>query len=247
MKKTVLAVSLVLLLLVSCATKKNVEPEPEPEVVQATVVEQFDPVEEPSSAVSEEVVNVPTEEVAESTQLIPDEEVIEEQPASEEVVFDSPEEPAPTQEETLPESDWGHVFTKDDQGEVTASEPEAVSQPSEASISSPQKEVVTTTAAAPAVQESPVQEKEPSVFDRIVLFISHEILFSIGLLVCAVGVIYFIVALVRSSSRRSKRSSRKMEKTSSEPAEKKSEEQSDAELADEDDEFLKALLRDGKK
>lgn len=240
MKKTILVISLVLLLLVSCATKKPVETEPEPEVVQAVVVEDLTPEIVPEPAETE--VITPEEEKVEEPQLIPEEEVTE-VVEPEETVFEVPEEEAPVVEQTIAESDWSKPIASSEQPVVEEKpKTEPPTQPA-FTTTSEQPRPAATRPAAPA----PVQtEQEASVLDKVITFISHEILFSVGLLVCAVGLIYFIIALVRSSSSRARRKA-KRNSQAAEVSEKPEESTSDSDLSDEDDEFLKALLREDKK
>ncbi len=178
MKKTILAVSLALLLLVSCATKKPVEAESEPEVVQTTVVEQLPPVEETPAASAEPAIEA-QELPEEEKQIVSEPEVVSQEPVTETSVAEPSETVSFTEEQTLPETDWGHVFTSsevpaDEKTEPKAeseSKPETVAAPT-ASVQSPVK------AESPAIsQPSPsVQEnKEPSLTDKVLNFISHAL------------------------------------------------------------------------
>ncbi|MBO4393921.1 MAG: hypothetical protein J5800_06220 [Spirochaetales bacterium] len=240
MKKTALVISLVLLLLVSCATKKPVETEVEPEVVQAVVVEDLNPENVPTPAEPETIIY--EEEKVEEPQLIPEEEVTE-VVEPEETVFEVPSEETSVDEQTIAESDWSKPISSSEQTVVEQPKAEPTTQVSAPEAESEQPKPSFSRPSAP----EPLQtEQEASVPDKVIQFISHEILFSVGLLVCAVGLVYFIIALVRSSSSHSRRKAARRSQAANEP-EKQETQDSDSDLSDEDDEFLKALLRDERK
>ena len=102
--------------------------------------------------------------------------------------------------------------------------------------------------------------KEPSFVDKVTdvlkkigQFIMREKLLSIGFLTCIIGVIYLIIALVKTRHRRDRFDSyhdyqedesyeQEPEKVEAKPAPKRH----DTEPEDEDDEFLRSLLGDDK-
>ncbi len=245
MKKRLLFVCSILLVLASCASNKAVKTEVEPEPVETTVVEQIEVpvlVEEDLSPASAEVAS---DQPAEEPQVLPEEEV--EQPISESVLEEIEQEFTEMEPvQTLPESDWGYVFTSSEQ--PVSQEAEEEKPVVEETASQVKEEKPSAPVSIPS-QAAPVQPKsEPSVFDRILLFISNEILFSVGLLVCFIGLVYFIIALVRSGSRPSRRRKPNRDDKVSEPSETVDANASDdSDLSDEDDEFLKALLGEDRK
>ena len=249
MKKYVLTVSLVLLFLVSCATKKA-ETEVIPETVETTVIEQLPPTVSAVSEVSEDVVP-PVEESFVPQQETPVEVVVPETEVtvSEEVTPSSATVEAASEE--APVTDWGYVFT-------------SPSSPSEAETAQPVKpEEVKTTSSKPSAIESPkapVIEEETgpqntSFITKLAYFFAHETLFSLGLLVCLGGLIYFIIALVKSSGMIEKKKPAVREAEPSQPSQpsqtKEDFEPQDGSSGfdpdDENDEFLRALLGEDKK
>ena len=92
-------------------------------------------------------------------------------------------------------------------------------------------------AAAPAEVSKPAAakvaepiEKKPSFFSKVLYFVTHEILFSIGLLVCLCGLIYFFIALIKTSNVKKKKKESK-EEDKAEEAKAGSEEESKNEEA----------------
>lgn len=252
MKKYVLTVSLVLLLLVSCATKKA-ETEVIPETIETTVIEQLPPAVSEVSEVSEDVVP-PVEE-----SLVPQQETSVETVVSESELAVS-EEVIPTtatveaSSEEAPVTDWGYVFT-------------SPSSPTEAEAAKPVKtEEVKSTSSKPSSVEAPKapvieEENEPqntSFITKFAYFFAHETLFSLGLLVCLGGLIYFIIALVKSSGMIEKKKPAVRDAEPSQPSQTSQTDQTKEDVEpqdsssgfnseDENDEFLRALLGEYKK
>ena len=241
MKKYVMVLSLVLLLLVSCATKKT-EQEVLPESVETTVVEQLpQPVSEPETEITpaeEKPETVQQESASAETASEPEVAVTEEVTTA-----DTKAEKA---SEEAPVTDWGYVFTSPASSDVT--------QPEKA-------EEVKTAVSKPKATEMPKatvveEETEPqktSFITKVAYFVAHETLFSLGLLVSLGGLIYFIVALVKSSGMIEKKKPVVREE---EPTEDKTPSKEDVEpqdtssgfdSEDENDEFLRALLGEDKK
>jgi hypothetical protein len=248
MKKFVLTIALVLLLLVSCATKKT-EQEQTAEVVETTVVEQLPPS-VPATVVDE---NPPAEETA-TSQENPSEEasVLPEVIAPLEDIPSETETPASTD---APVTDWGYVFTS-----PSTEEPAKAQTTSDtAKATEVKKDVVKP--AAPAVQSRSVSEPAEegitnnSFLSKVINFIAHEKLFSLGLFVLLVSLIYFIIALVRSSgmTRSKKKKVAYREEvthetyTSNEDVEMQDSSSSGFSTEEENDEFLRALLGEDKK
>lgn len=256
MKKYVLTVSLVLLLLVSCATKKA-ETEVIPETVETTVIEQLPPTVSEVSEVSEDVVPpveesfVPQQETSVET-VVPEAEVA----VSEEVTTTTGTVEAASEE--APVTDWGYVFTSPS----SPSETEEAAQPvkSEEVKSTSSKPSAVEASKAPVIEE----ENEPqntSFITKFAYFFAHETLFSLGLLVCLGGLIYFIIALVKSSGMIEKKKTAVREAEPSQPSQTSQTDQTDQtkedvepqdsssgfNSEDENDEFLRALLGEDKK
>lgn len=256
MKKYVLTVSLVLLLLVSCATKKA-ETEVIPETVETTVIEQLPPTVSEVSEVSEDVVPpveesfVPQQETSVET-VVPETEVA----VSEEVTPSTATVEAASEE--APVTDWGYVFTSPS----SPSETEEAAQPvkSEEVKSTSSKPSAVEASKAPVIEE----ENEPqntSFITKFAYFFAHETLFSLGLLVCLGGLIYFIIALVKSSGMIEKKKPAVREAEPSQPSQTSQTDQTDQtkedvepqdsssgfNSEDENDEFLRALLGEDKK
>lgn len=252
MKKYVLTVSLVLLLLVSCATKKA-ETEVIPETVETTVIEQLPPTVSEVSEVSEDVVPpveesfVPQQETSVET-VVPEVEVA----VSEEVTPSTATVEAASEE--APVTDWGYVFTS----------PSSPSETEEAAQPVKSEEVKSTSSKPSAVEASKapvIEEHEPqntSFITKFAYFFAHETLFSLGLLVCLCGLIYFIIALVKSSGMIEKRKPAvreaepsQLSQTSQTDQTKEDVEPQDSSSGfnseDENDEFLRALLGEDKK
>ena len=271
MKKSLLVIlAVILVLLASCATKKPDQGKT-PEVVQTTVVEQ----------VSSDHVLVVDDRPSEAEPVAP---VVEEMiPAQQQVVAD-PEntviaEPADVEVELVaPEkettaNDWDFVFTSSDKA---TQEPKPEAAPSSPAVKTEEKKPEQTKpVAAPSsgsstpAAEKPAApaEKKTSFFGNVASFISHEILFSLGLLVCLGGLVYFIIAMIKSSNIKKRRKTvdvdeadrngkpetsaddgKKSDEKSSEPVKPVSKEApKDFEINDEEDEFLKALLGENKK
>lgn len=253
MKKYGLTVSLVLLLLVSCATKKA-ETEVIPETVETTVIEQLPPTVSEVSEVSEDVVPpveesfVPQQETSVET-VVPEAEVV----VSEEVTPTTATVEASSEE--APVTDWGYVFTS----------PSSPSEAEEAAQPVKSEEVKSTSSKPSAVEASkaPVSEEEnepqkTSFITKFAYFFAHETLFSLGLLVCLGGLIYFIIALVKSSGMIEKKKPAVREAEPSQPSQtsqtaqtKEDVEPQDSSFGfnseDENDEFLRALLGEDKK
>ncbi|MBQ7645301.1 MAG: hypothetical protein IJS84_09785, partial [Spirochaetales bacterium] len=105
------------------------------------------------------------------------------------------------------------------------------------------------TGAAPAA--APADKGFKATVKKIGDFIMKEKLFSFGMLVCGIGLVFLIVSLIKSSSKRDDSSGFKgfdeEPQTQEEEPEKESEEPvQDTQTADEDDEFLKSLLGEDK-
>lgn len=237
---------MVLLLLVSCATRKT-DQEATPESVEIAVVEQL-----PPSVVSNTSEDVPPVEESDKPQgeSSSEEAVSDVQLVS--IEEDIPPEPGETVSSEAPVTDWGYVFTNPSPAEVAAAQKE--SEPVNA-------EEMKSTVSKPASSYSSVQvvsEKEvtdvqkTSSITKVAYFISHETLFSLGLVVCLSGLIYFIVALVRSSGMVERKKPVIHEEEPSEPSSDKEDVEpqdnsSGFDSEDENDEFLRALLGENKR
>lgn len=235
MKKYVMVLSLVLLLLVSCATKKT-EQEVLPESVETTVVEQLpQPVSEPETEISpaeEKPETVQQESASVETASEPEVAVTEEVTTADTTAEKAAEE--------APVTDWGYVFTSPASSDAT--QPEKAEEVKIA-VSKPKATVV----------EEDTEPQKTSFITKVAYFVAHETLFSLGLLVSLGGLIYFIVALVKSSGMIEKKKPVVREE---EPTEEKSPSKEDVEPQDtssgfdpedENDEFLRALLGEDKK
>lgn len=235
MKKYVMVLSLVLLLLVSCATKKT-EQEVLPESVETTVVEQLpQPVSEPETEISpaeEKPETVQQESASVETASEPEVAVTEEVTTADTTAEKATEE--------APVTDWGYVFTSPASSDAT--QPEKAEEVKIA-VSKPKATVV----------EEDTEPQKTSFITKVAYFVAHETLFSLGLLVSLGGLIYFIVALVKSSGMIEKKKPVVREE---EPTEEKSPSKEDVEPQDtssgfdpedENDEFLRALLGEDKK
>ena len=235
MKKYVMVLSLVLLLLVSCATKKT-EQEVLPESVETTVVEQLpQPVSEPETEIT------PAEEKPETVQQeAPFTETVSEPEIAVTEEVTTADTTAEKASEEAPVTDWGYVFTSPASSDVT--QPEKAEEVKTA-VSKPKATVV----------EEETEPQKPSFITKVAYFVAHETLFSLGLLVSLGGLIYFIVALIKSSGMIEKKKPVVREE---EPTEEKSPSKEDVEPQDtssgfdpedENDEFLRALLGEDKK
>ena len=235
MKKYVMVLSLVLLLLVSCATKKT-EQEVLPESVETTVVEQLpQPVSEPETEITpaeEKPETVQQESASAETASEPEVAVTEEVTTADTTAEKASEE--------APVTDWGYVFTSPASSDVT--QPEKAEEVKTA-VSKPKATVV----------EEETEPQKTSFITKVAYFVAHETLFSLGLLVSLGGLIYFIVALIKSSGMIEKKKPVVREE---EPTEEKSPSKEDVEPQDtssgfdpedENDEFLRALLGEDKK
>ena len=252
MKKYVLTVSLVLLLLVSCATNKA-ETEVIPETIETTVIEQLPPAVSEVSEVSEDVVPpveesfVPQQETSVET-VVPKAEVA----VSEEVTPTTGTVEAASEE--APVTDWGYVFTSPS----SPSEAEEAAQPvkTEEVKSTSSKPSAVEASKAPAIEEH--EPQKTSFITKFAYFFAHETLFSLGLLVCLGGLIYFIIALVKSSGMIEKKKPAVREAEPSQPSQTSQTDQTKEDVEpqdsssgfnseDENDEFLRALLGEDKK
>lgn len=235
MKKYVMVLSLVLLLLVSCATKKTKQ-EVLPESVETTVVEQLpQPVSEPETEITpaeEKPETVQQESASAETASEPEVAVTEEVTTADTTTEKASEE--------APVTDWGYVFTSPASSDST--QPEKAEEVKTA-VSKPKATVV----------EEDTEPQKPSFITKVAYFVAHETLFSLGLLVSLGGLIYFIVALIKSSGMIEKKKPVVREE---EPTEEKSPSKEDVEPQDtssgfdpedENDEFLRALLGEDKK
>ena len=248
MKKYVLAFSLVLLLLVSCATKKT-EQEQTAEVVETTVVEQL-----PPSVPATVIDDVPPAEETVTPQENPSEESV----FLPEVI--APLEDIPTETESpastdTPVTDWGYVFTSP----ATEEAPKAQTPSAPAKAPDVKKDVAKPSSPAVQSQSStePVEEgiTNNSFISKVITFIAHETLFSLGLVVCLGALIYFIVALVKSSGMtggRKKKVVKYVEQpedpaASHEDVEMKDNSSEGFSSEEENDAFLRALLGEDKK
>ena len=263
MKKTLFTVLIVfLIVLTSCATKKPQQAEVEAEVVEATVVEQVseEPVlvveDTPVPAVGQESSEKKNPEIEEAQLVDVAEVAIKEEPREELV---STEDAA--SESGLSLSDLSYVFTstdapvkEDSSSEHSSSEPvaETASASEAGKAERPEKDQAKPAAAtaSPEKTSAPVaeEESETSFMDKVIYFLSHELLFSIGILICIGGLVYFIVALAKSSHGR-KKPAVKDSADSGNPAPEDGSQATQDVAADEDeeDEFLKALLGEDKK
>ena len=254
MRKILIIFLTILLLLVSCATKEVKQDEPEMEVVEATVVETPAPV-TPEPALEPEL---PQEEPLPEPEpeVVDFEPVVEEPVAEQEVTEIEPvvEEPVKEQPE---EEDWSKVITAEAPVEQpVAEEPEAkvtVEEPKPAEEKAPATKT-------PATSTAPASAKKPSFVDKVTdslkkigQFIMREKLLSIGFLTCIIGVIYLIIALVKSRRPRDRFDSYERPEQpyyeDQEPEvveEKTAPKRHDTEPEDEDDEFLRSLLGDDK-
>ena len=247
MKKYVLTIALVLLLLVSCATK-NVEQEQTAEVVDTTVIEQLPPS-VPATVVDE----VPPAEEAASSQEASTSENVETLTEVVAPLEDIPSETESSASTEAPATDWGYVFTSPSAPETTESQKPSTPAPA----AEVKKDVSKPSAPAVKSQTSVEPEKEEltnnSFIAKVINFISHEKLFSLGLLICAISLIYFIIALVKTSGM-AVRKKKIVEMKSNQPEEESS---ADVEMKDnsstgfsseeENDAFLRALLGEDKK
>ena len=266
MRKFLIILLSILLLLVSCATKVDNQEEPELPFVESTPEETPAPVvpePEPEPVVPQEEPVLEPEPEPEP-KLEPEPVVVE--PVVEQEVIIVPvviEEPAVEQPS---EEDWSKV--------ITASAP-VEEQPQEQPQEEPEPEVKETTVEetkpveekAPAVTQTPANAQEtakpainPSFVDKatdilkkIGQFIMKEKLMSIGFLTCFIGVIYLIVALVKTRRPRDRFDSyysyqdkdyEEQEPVVEDP--KPWQKKQDTEPEDEDDEFLRSLLGDNK-
>ncbi|MCR5442740.1 MAG: hypothetical protein K6E89_03195 [Sphaerochaetaceae bacterium] len=261
MRKILIIFLTILLLLVSCATKEVKQDEPEMEVVEAAVVETPAPVVAQEPALEPEI---PQEEtVPESEPEIVDFEPTTEEPVAEQEVTETePASEEPVSEQPA-EEDWSMVITASAPVEQPAAEEPEVKETAEA------KETVEETkpaeekasvAKTPAATSAPASAKKPSFVDKVTdtlkkigQFIMREKLLSIGFLTCIIGVIYLIIALVKSRRPRDRFDSyNRPEEQYYEDQEPESFEEKpapktrDTEPESEDDEFLRSLLGDDK-
>ena len=259
MRKFLIILLSILFLLVSCATKEVKQDEPEIEVIEATVVETPAPVvPEPSS---EPVV--PHEEPAPEPvpEPEPEPEPVVVEPVTEQEII----EPVRTEEivvvEQPSEEDWSMVITasapveenpQEEEPEVketTVEEPKPAEEKAPAVAETPAK----TTETAKTAKEPSFVDKVTDILKKIGQYIVKEKLLSIGFLTCIIGVIYLIVALVKTRRPRDRFDSyygyqdnnyedQEPEVETPKPGQKKQ----DLEPEDEDDEFLRSLLGDNR-
>ena len=246
MKKYVLTIALVLLLLVSCATKK-VEQEQNPEVVETAVIEQLPPS-VPATVVDE----VPPAEEAASSQEASTSENVETLTEVVAPLEDIPSEIATPDSSEAPVTDWGYVFTSPSTEETAkAQTPSAPAKAAEVKTETPKASTTVSQSQSAAVEE---QKSNPFIY-KVISFISHEKLFSLGLVISLAGLIYFIIALVKSSGMvvRKKTVERRVEEQpvetspSNEDVEMQDNSSTGFSSEEENDAFLRALLGEDKK
>ena len=275
MKRIFIVLLIALLVLTSCSTGKATQEEPEIEVVTATpekaptadvpVVEPSVQPEEPKEAEAPVVETELPQEPEVVIEVLPDEEVI---------VVD---EPQPIDEKTaeeiieaLVEQDWSQVITATapaeekpaaEQKPAETAKPAATAEKPAAEADKPAATQTTPATQAPAAAQTVKKAAEKAesgiaaFFSKVGSFIMKEKLLSIGLLVCAIGVIYLIVALVISKRPRKHKHHRHDSEQYYQEAEEDAGEDEDAGYAapeedvrpGEDDEFLRSLLGDDKK
>ncbi|MBR5099510.1 MAG: hypothetical protein IK091_09855 [Spirochaetales bacterium] len=254
MRKFLIILLSILLLLVSCATKEVKQDGPEIDVIEATVVETPAPVvpePEPEPVVpQEEPVPEPEPEPEPESEPQPVvEPVVEQEVIIVPVVVEEPAVEQPSEE------DWSMVITASAPVEETTEEPETKeateTKPAEEKApASAQTTAKAEEASKPAANPSFV-DKITDVFKKIGQFIMKEKLMSIGFLTCIIGVIYLIVALIKTRRPRDRYDSyyayqdknyeeQEPEVEQSKPEPKKQ----DTEPENEDDEFLRSLLGD---
>lgn len=252
MKRILLIFFVILSLLVSCSTTQVKKPEtqaettPAPAVVAQTPEEDQDTAPEAASeAATEEVVPDAEEEpvVSEAEeQIVFEEEVAESEPAETEAVPAEVEEPAA-------EQDWSQAIdaAPEEIAEETKSEPVVAEAPEAGptKAAEPAQETTTTQNAADSGKASFV-DKLTAFIKRIGNFIANEILLSIGIFVCACGLVYLFVALIVSAKRERRSSSRGSgsRRYPSEDSEKKDPVHPDTDPESDDDAFLRSLLED---
>ena len=279
MRRFFIFLLVVLLVLTSCSTGKVKQEEPEIEVVAATpekAPEAGLPADEPSVQPEEqEEAEVPQAGEEES----PEPEVIIEVLDDEEVIVVSESEDVDEQAaeeiiEALSDQDWSTVITatapeekevasekKTEEAAKPAEPAETQSAPAAQAPQAPQaaQPATQSTQAAPATQKAAEKKSASKIaafFSRIGNFVMKEKLLSIGLLVCAVGVVYLIVAIVISRRPKKHRRPRNAETDYSgdnedEAGEDEEDGVTEAPQEDfrggDDDEFLRSLLGDDKK
>ena len=242
MKKYVLTFSLVLLLLVSCATKKT-EQEIVPESVETTVIEQLPasvPVTEEipqTSETEEQVPSATSEEAATETEV----------PAAEEVTASTDDSVS----SEAPVTDWGYVFTSPSTAEAEKPQETKTAEALKSNIIKPAS---SETAKQTAVETKKEEVVKTSFFTKVAYFFAHETLFSLGLIICISGLVYFIIALVKSSGMIEKKKKVQVkeevvveETPTDHDVEPKDNLSSDFDSEAEKDEFLRALLGEHKK
>lgn len=204
MKKIFICLLVFLLVLVSCTTKSVKSEAPAVEVVEATTVESpapVTPVVTPVPGPEVQVEPVHEEKTGEGVEIIPEKEVEPEVSAEEAAV-------AEAVDEALAE-DWSKTITAaapEEEKPVAAAsdktEPEqtASSDTSKTTAApSESKEPAQTSSAAKTSEQSSEKEtKNEGLFSKIGHFIANQKLLSIGILTCAIGFIYLVVALIIS-------------------------------------------------
>ena len=271
--KRVLLIALVLLLLVSCASSQAKKPEPQASqttIESAEVVESADAVtpaetteatespqetvEQESQQLPEEVVEAVSEEAAvpvvseepeavdNNEQVIVEQEVASIEPAEAEIEKASVEEAVPADGQ-----DWGQVIGSAPTAEAETEKPaETV-----AAVPKTATEAKTEVARAEKVQSTSVTPDKASFVDRLTSFvkrvgnfIAHQILMSIGFLVCFIGLIYLFIALIINARRTRERDRYASRKQRTDNGASDSFRPGSDEDPETDDAFLRSLLGD---
>ncbi|MBQ2049115.1 MAG: hypothetical protein II493_01735 [Spirochaetales bacterium] len=204
MKKIFICLLVFLLVLVSCTTKSVKSEAPAVEVVEATTVESpapVTPVVTPVPGPEVQVEPVHEEKTGEGVEIIPEKEVEPEVSAEEAAV-------AEAVDEALAE-DWSMTITAaapEEEKPVAAAsdktEPEqtasSVTSKTTAAPSESKEPAQTPSAAKTSEQSAEKETKKEGLFSKIGHFIANQKLLSIGILTCAIGFIYLVVALIIS-------------------------------------------------
>lgn len=259
--KRVLLIALVLLLLVSCASSQVKTTEPQTPQTTIESAEVAGSVEVPEAAEATEIPHAVEEQVDEA---VPEEAalpIVTEEPevienndqitVIQEVVAIEPTEAevekAPSAEETpSDEQDWGQVI-----GSALAAEAEA-EKPAETEVTVHEKATeVKDEAAQVEVQSTSVSPRKASFVDKLTLlvkrvgnFVAQQILMSIGLLVCFIGLIYLFVALIINARRTRERDRYASRRQRTDNGESDSFRPGSDEDPETDDAFLRSLLGD---
>ena len=205
MKKIFICLLVFLLVLVSCTTKSVKSEAPAVEVVEAATVESpapVTPVVTPVPGPEVQVEPVHEEKTGEGVEIIPEKEVEPEVSAEEAAV-------AEAVDEALAE-DWSKTITAaaPEEEKPVAAASDKTTEPEQTASSdtskttaapSESKEPAQTSSAAKTSEQSAEKEtKKEGLFSKIGHFIANQKLLSIGILTCAIGFIYLVVALIIS-------------------------------------------------